>query len=209
MKNKNIKNYLLIKEKLYFVLFISLFYMNCCYIEIPFKLKIRGIYKYRNITFDEPLINNNKKLFNTTILFLGTIKIGSNNQQFNLLLEYIFWGPKQGSKDKYTITNHFNPSKSTSASDTNQYFKQQYGTGYCDGYYYKDYILYIGSNKANMKFGVADNKDFEVNGADGIIGLAHMLICIMIHHFHLFIFKEFKNYRFFIFFLFLFYLKGK
>ena len=51
-----------------------------------------------------------------------------------------------------------------------------------------------------MKFGVADNKDFEANGADGIIGLAHMLICIMIHHFHLFIFKEFKNYRFFIFF---------
>ena len=27
---------------------------------------------------------------------------------------------------------------------------------------------------SNMKFGVADNTDFEVNGADGIIGLAHM-----------------------------------
>ena len=191
MTNKNIKNYILIKEKLYFVLFISLFYMNYCYIEIPFKpLKVRGISKYRNITFDEPLINNNKKLFNTTILtseggtklndnflFLGTIKIGSNNQQFNLVLDtgsYIIWVPKQGSKDKYTITNHFDPSKSTSSTNTKQSFTQKYGTGYCDGYYYKDNILYIGSNKANMKFGVADNTDFEVNGADGIIGLAHM-----------------------------------
>ena len=184
------KNLLLTNKMLYFYLIISIFYMNNCIVEIPFKpIKVKGIPKYRNIKLEEPQVNPDLTIFNKAIfssqgdttlnadlLFLGTIKIGSNNKPFNLVLDtgsYILWVPKIGSVDKYEIENHYNPEQSSTSSNTKQSFEQKYGTGFCSGYYYSDNIVYIENKKFKMTFGAADKTDFEVEGGDGIIGLAH------------------------------------
>ena len=144
--------------------------MHYCVIEISFKpIKVKRMTKYKNITFKESLLNSdNITFFNSTIftseggttlnkniLFLGTIQIGSNNQQFNGVLDtssYILWVPKLGSTDIHKIINHYNPSASTTPVYTNQSFKQTYETAYCEGYYYKDNIVYIDNKTINMKF---------------------------------------------------------
>ena len=191
MKKKNIYNFFSIDKKLYLLLITSFFYLNHCVVEIPFKpIKVKGIPKYRNIKLEEPLLDANLSIkFNKTILssqgeaklstdllFLANIKIGSNSQPFNLVLDtgsYILWVPNKGSDDKHKIENHYNPSQSTTSSYTEQSFEQKYGTGYCSGYYYIDNIVYTGNKKFKMAFGVADKTDFGVEGSDGIIGLAH------------------------------------
>ena len=128
--------------------------MNHCVIEIPFKpIKVKGIPKYRNVKLGEPFVDKNltikfnktflssqgKATLNTDYLFLANIKIGSNRQSFNLVLDtgsYILWVPKKDSIDKYKIENHYNPSQSTTSFFTQQSFEQNYGTGYSSGYYY-------------------------------------------------------------------------
>jgi DUF2075 family protein len=192
MRKKTIDNFFSIDKKLYLLLITSLFYLNHCVIEIPFKpIKVKGIPKYRNIKLEEPILDTNltikfnksflssqgKATLNTNYLFLANIKIGSNSQSFNLLLDtgsYILWVPNKDSVDKYKIKNHYNPSQSTTSSYTEQSFEQKYGTGYCSGYYYIDNIVYTDNKKFRMAFGVADKTEFEVEDCDGIIGLAHM-----------------------------------
>ena len=167
---KKIQNYLLFNKKTIYCFIYITFYKNYCIIEIPFKpIQVNGIPKYKNITFKEPLINSdNITFFNSTfftseggttlnknILFLGTIQIGSNNQQFNLVLNtgsYILWVPKLGSTYIHKITDHYDPSASNTSIYANQSFKQTYGTAYCEGYYYKDNIVYIDNKTINMKF---------------------------------------------------------
>lgn len=192
MESKNNKkSFLFIIKKIYLFIVLSFIPLTNCVIEIPLKtVKAKGIPKFKNITIQEPLdyskIDNlNKAIilneegemeYNANRLFLATIKIGSNNQQFNLVLDtgsYILWVPKLGSDDKYSIKNHYNPSKSETSICLNQYFEQKYGTGSCSGYYYSDDIKYINDKVFNINFGVADATEFEVNGGDGIIGLAH------------------------------------
>ena len=102
MKDKNIKNYfLLIKNNFHLFLIFSFISLNNCLLEIPLKPKnIKGVPKYR-IKIIEPkeysgidsmnqtILSNNegKKKLNANILFLANVKIGSNEQSFNLILD--------------------------------------------------------------------------------------------------------------------------
>ena len=192
MKNKNfLYSYSNINKKIYVLFFIILFYLNNCLLEIPLTpVKVKGIPKYGNIKVQEPDENSsinivNNKIFateggttlNANLLFLGNIKVGSSKQSFNLVLDtgsIILWVPIVGSDDQSdSIKNHYDPNLSTTKEYTKEPFEVQYGTGYCKGYYYKDNINYIGNNNFVVKFGAAQTTEFEVDGADGIIGLSH------------------------------------
>ena len=171
---------------LYFILFFSVYSLDNSVIEIPIiPIEANRIPKYPNITIKERdenidnktnniiLIEEGQTTINPNSLFLANIKIGSSQQQFNLILDtgsVILWVPKVGSKDKHQMSNHFNPSNS---ANTTIPFYQKYGTGSCYGYYFKDNINYIFNKNFQMKFGVANITDFYVSGGDGIIGLAH------------------------------------
>ena len=107
------------------------------------------------------------------LLFAAPIKI-EKEQQFNVILDtgsVNLWVPQIGSKDEYNITNHYDPNKSGLKTPTSDKFEITYGTGSTKGIYYKDrvnffnYIFYV-------KFGVASETNFDVEGADGIMGLA-------------------------------------
>ena len=159
-----------------------------CVLEIPLsRVQVQGIPKYPNIKIVEPeKITNistlNKKIFidegTTTIngneLFIAKIKIGSNNQEFNLLFDtgsYLLWVAGINSNDAYMIKNHYNPEKSDTYEKLNEPCSIKYGSGSCKGYYYLDYFKYIKDKKFQLKFVVASETDFNVEGVDGIIGL--------------------------------------
>jgi hypothetical protein len=75
--------------------------LNSCSIEIPIKpLKIKEISKYGNIKIKEPIdysvkdnmnktifINEGRRIFLPRLLFVTNINIGSNKQEFNLMLD--------------------------------------------------------------------------------------------------------------------------
>ena len=191
MKDKNIKNFfLLFKNNFHLFLIFSYISFNICLVEIPLKPKnIKGVPKY-GIKIMEPkeysgidtmnqtvLANNEGKTkLNENILFLANVKIGSNEQSFNLILDtgsYILWVPIKDSHDKHRISHHYNPTKSSTSVELDQYFEEEYGTGYCSGYYYTDNFKYINKTNFNIKFGAAEETDFNVEDSDGIIGLAH------------------------------------
>ena len=191
MKDKNIKNFfLLFKNNIHLFLIFSLISFNNCLVEIPIKPKnIKGVPKY-GIKIMEPkeyswidtmnqtvLANNEGKTkLNENILFLANVKIGSNEQSFNLVLDtgsYILWVPIKGSDDKHRISHHYNPDKSTTSIELDESFEEEYGTGYCSGNYYSDIFKYINKTDFLIKFGAAEETDFNVEDSDGIIGLAH------------------------------------
>ena len=177
---------------LLFIIFTTLSSFTECIIEIPLKIirKRNPNQKYKNTTIkSEPSISDfsnpldffksfsesGEYEINDNLLFLATVKIGSDSQSFNLVLDTgssILWVAQKGSKDTGTINRHFNPSTSTSCSKTTEYFNQAYGSGSCSGYFYTDVVSYIGNTNFKMLFGVASTTDFEVEDADGIIGLA-------------------------------------
>ena len=118
-----------INQILFLFLIISFFSLNSCLIEIPIKpLKVKEITKYGNIQIKEPkdylandninktiLIDEGTSILHQRLLFTANIKIGSNNQKFNLVLDTgsdILWVPKLGSNDIYKLKNHYNPSGS-------------------------------------------------------------------------------------------------
>jgi hypothetical protein len=130
-----------------------------------------------------PTIRRLKEVVSGTIqiiesrLFAAPITIGSNSepQKFNVILDtgsINLWVAKIGSKDAHKIDNHFDPSLSPSATRTPETFTVQYGTGSTDGYYYSDKVNFISTGNYELKFGAADETDFNVKGADGIMGLA-------------------------------------
>lgn len=107
------------------------------------------------------------------LLFAAPIEI-EKDQKFNVILDtgsVNLWVPKIGSEDKYNITNHYDPNKSGLKTATSDEFEITYGTGSTKGVFYKDkinffnYIFYV-------KFGVATHTNFDVDGADGIMGLS-------------------------------------
>ena len=55
-------------------------------------------------------------------------------------------------------------------------FKIIYGSGSCSGSYFKDIIKFINNKSFQFLFGVATETNFSVEGADGILGLAHYYI---------------------------------
>ena len=70
------------------------------------------------------------------------------------------------------IEHFYDPKTSKTSKKLNQGFEIIYGTGYCKGYYYQDSINFLSKNKYNILFGSANNSIFEVEGAEGIMGLA-------------------------------------
>ena len=174
---------------MYLYIFLLKFFFINNLLEIPLEtIKVKGIPKYQNISIIEPeqkIITNNQVIFhqeggsviNNDLLFLANIKIGSNSQKFNLVLDtgsYLLWVAKKGCSGSNRITKFFDPSASKTCEPYpyDQGFEITYGTGYCKGYYYKDNVNYISKDYFKMYFGVASRADFMVTGADGIIGLS-------------------------------------
>ena len=130
-----------------------------------------------------PTIRKLKEVVSGTIqilesrLFAAPITIGTNSkpQNFNVILDtgsINLWVAKIGSEDAHKIDNHFDPSLSPSATRTSETFTVQYGTGSTEGNYYSDKVDFISTGNYELKFGAADKTDFNVKGADGIMGLA-------------------------------------
>ena len=139
--------------------------------EVPVKT-IFGTKMIRKV-IEEPddISGNISKVTNS--LFVAPIKIGG--QDFNVILDtgsVNLWVPKIGSKDQAIIAHHYDPSKSSSSSSTSETFEIQYGTGSTKGNYYSDYINFITNSAYNVLFGAATETVFDVEGADGIMGLA-------------------------------------
>ena len=109
-------------------------------------------------------------------LFAAEVSIGSNNQNFTIILDtgsIVFWVPKVNSDDgEANIAHHYDPATSQTATGSKEKFQITYGTGSTEGYYYHDYVRFIASTSYDMHFGVASKLDFNVQGADGIMGLA-------------------------------------
>ena len=171
----------------YLSIYLYIFLVNTsfisCIIEIPlYPIKVKGIPKYRNISVLEPyepdfisLSEKGNSFMNANRLFLATIKIGSEAQTFNLILDTgssILWVGRNNCGGNNGIINKFNPSTSKTAQNTFQTFNMRYGSGSCYGTYYSDNIEYIPNKKFNMYFGVASSADFVVDRCDGIIGLS-------------------------------------
>lgn len=169
-----------------YILLISTSFISSI-IEIPlYPIKVKGIPKYENISISEPYDPNNDNngisfieegntFMNANKLFLAKIKIGSQGQEFNLILDTgssILWVGRNTCGGEHTLIHKFNPSTSSTARNTGQYFDMKYGSGACNGLYYNDYIEYIPKRRFNMYFGVADTANFKVENCDGIIGLS-------------------------------------
>ena len=139
--------------------------------EVPVKT-IFGTRMIRRVIEESDDISGNiSKVTNS--LFVAPIKIGG--QDFNVILDtgsVNLWVPKIGSKDQAIIAHHYDPSKSSSSSSTSETFEIQYGTGSTKGNYYSDYINFITNSAYNVLFGAATETVFDVEGADGIMGLA-------------------------------------
>ena len=171
-----------------FLLYIS---FSICIIEVPLRpIHVKGIPKYKNIQFIEPiqvsednksminrfLIEEGNSIIDTNLLFLANVRIGSNKQQFNLVLDtgsVIIWVAQRGSIDSVHINNHFDPSSSNTCRNTNIPFQQTYLTGECSGTYYVDNFNYINNRDFQIFFGVATKTNLPIAGVDGIIGLSH------------------------------------
>ena len=156
-----------------FFLLIIVFIYNIsllkCLLEIP-------------ITFFNLENNQNISMANETIyidknrLLYVKVKIGSTNQEFNLMLDTTSsksWVTLEGSHDKYPINNHYNPDKSTTHKKLDIPFEINNAGYYCKGNYYEDEIEFIKGKKFKFTFGVASETKFDVEGIDGIIGLAY------------------------------------
>ena len=168
-----------------YIFLLNLFLFNSI-LEIPLQpLKVKGIPKYKNISILEPgkklilkdkiiLIEEGDSIINNNLLFLTNVKIGTPSQSFNLILDTgsnLFWVAKDGCSGSHEIKNFFDPSSSKTCQSTGHPFQIKYGTGSCAGYYYNDNVEYIKNKKFNINFGVASTTQFQVSGADGIIGL--------------------------------------
>ena len=197
MENKKINSHIFL-----ILLILSFISLNKCLLEIPLKpLKVKGIVKYRNIKIKEPkeyteehiinetlLISEGKAILNEDLLFLINIKIGSNNQEFNLVLDTGFdnlWVAKLGSKDKYKLKNHYDPTKSSTKYYTGEYYEGSNRENNYKGYFYTDNIKYINNKNFKLKFAVADETDFNIDGADGVIGLNYKYTNVMNSFIHM------------------------
>ena len=108
-------------------------------------------------------------------LFATEIHIGSNNQKLNVILDtgsQILWVPENNSFTSNTEINFYEPKESKTAQYLNKEFEIYYGTGYCRGYMYKDLIDFLYKDKYYIFLGSANYSIFDVEGADGILGLA-------------------------------------
>ena len=139
--------------------------------EVPVKT-IFGTKIIRRIKEELEDISGEIKTVKTS-LFVAPMQIGG--QDFNVVLDtgsINLWVPKVGSKDEANITHHYDPKKSSASSSTSETFEITYGTGSTKGNYYSDYCTFISGAVYNLLFGAATETAFDVDGADGIMGLA-------------------------------------
>ena len=140
--------------------------------EVPVKT-IFGTKIIRRIKEEVNDISGDISKVNKSSLFVAPIKIGG--QDFDVVLDtgsINLWVPKIGSKDKANLTHHYDPKKSSASSSTSETFEITYGTGSTKGNYYSDYCTFISNAAYNLLFGAASETNFDVDGADGIMGLA-------------------------------------
>lgn len=181
MKNKYI---------LYLLLLSTISFINSI-LEIPLKpIQVKGIPKYGlNLPSQEEnteeleeefdpklLMEEGNAYINTNFLYIATARIGSDKQEFNFLLDTgssDTWVPKKDCIAAFPKNHYYNPETSSTSRNTNIPFQIRYGGGRSSsGIYYIDNFYYINNKDFPLQFGVAIKTDFDINGADGIIGLA-------------------------------------
>ena len=175
----------------FFFWILFLFTQSNCLIEIPLEVLISkqnkiSILKTKNESnLKKASYNIIPNIFleegitkiNQNHLFLANIKIGSESKPFRLILDTgssITW-VADSSSDMVTtskISNHFNPSLSSSCVILSEMFNIKYGTGECSGYFIIDTIKYLNNKQFKLKLGLARNALFDFEEADGIIGLS-------------------------------------
>lgn len=176
------------KKSFFFIIFFLLnFFFTNGILEIPLKpIRVKGVPKFPNITkmvSGNRIIVNNSAIFmeegnsiiNNDLIFLANVKIGSDSQNFNLLLDTgsdLFWVAGKDCLGDNIIRRYFIPESSSTCGPKGDYFSIGYGSGKCIGYYYEDNVQYLSNKKFKLKFGVASLADFRVTNGDGIIGLA-------------------------------------
>ena len=139
------------------------------------KEKSNKLLETKNYDFGRATLGENYK-------FLINVKIGSNNQEFNLILDtsnYITWVAHKSSNVSQ-INNYYNPNTSYTSK---QIPNNTFSTNFMDsgnimvisGDIYTDNFKYIGDQDFNMTFGVATfiDRTLKFDGADGIISLAY------------------------------------
>lgn len=134
--------------------------------------KVQTIFGERIRKLKEEKHGTVKKLEST--LFAAEITIG-RTQTFDVVLDtgsVNLWVAGINSNDTAEIRRHYDPDKSETKSKTSETFEVEYGTGKSAGVYYTDLISFITSETHDIKFGVASQTYFDVEGADGIMGLA-------------------------------------
>jgi hypothetical protein len=157
-------------------------------IEIPLTpYRVKGVSKYKDFKIEGPVENLDEnelkmKLFteegdifvHTNLLFMANVKVGSNQQNFNLCLDtgsFITWLPIKNSRDAFPLQNHFDPNASNTCRKTKDQFQQEYLDGsLVGGYYYYDNFYYINNRNFQVLFGLSEQTNF-MGGGDGIIGL--------------------------------------
>ena len=149
-----------------FLILLFLLSLTKCIIEIPIQ----------SFEFNSLSLKNESISVDGNGLLVGKVKLGSNNKEFNLLLDTtssISWVAKEGSKDEYPITNHYDPSKSSTSNLTDNHFEINKFDYHCKGDYYEDQVQFLEDKKINLKLGVANETKINVREIDGMIGLAY------------------------------------
>ena len=155
--------------KLYFFTFITLAYLisiTKCIVEIPIQ----------SLEFESLSTKSESISFSKNKFLIAKVKIGSNDQEFNLLIDStspLSWVTLEGSKDEFIINNYYNPNESTTSKKVDKKFEINYNDLYCKGNYYEDEIKFIDDKKFNFKFGAASETKFISDEMDGIMGLAY------------------------------------
>ena len=172
-----------------FLFFIYIINQIICISEIDLNFKPNMIYKFPKISIKKSQIyskilkknftsNDNEEIliFNKYFLMNAKIKFGSESEEFQVIFDtgsINLWIPKIGCKNSSGILTNktFNPVSSSTIKKTSDTFDQEYGTGYCRGDYYIDYINFAEKN-ISMKFGLAEIADFDIDEASGILGVS-------------------------------------
>ena len=103
----------------FFIFLILCFTSTSCLIEIPLKsIEVKDVIKYSDITIKKEedskdnnfnqisFIDEGSTKISPSRLFIATIKISSNEQSFNLMLDIsspYLWVAKQGSKNIFNF----------------------------------------------------------------------------------------------------------
>ena len=188
-----------IKNDLFIIFLFLVLRTNSEQIKYPLKLINSTFDKYYSVkkvfievnslttinsfnSFHKKFLQNSKQSLSceievlNSLLFSAEIELGSNGQKFNVILDtgsQILWVPENNSFNiNNNMKNFYFPNKSTTSQKTNKEFEVIYGTGYCQGYFYKDLLKFLSNDKYEIYFGLANNSIFDVDGADGILGLA-------------------------------------